>query len=110
MKFRFTHAADLHLDTPFTGISIDSPEIANHLANASLDAFDSLVNLTIAKEAKFLLLTGDIYDGFERGVRAQFKFIQGLKSLAKRRLESILFKETMTHYQAGQRLEIGLKV
>ena len=42
-KFRFVHAADLHLDTPFGAIGRVSPEIARRLRDASIEAFDGLV-------------------------------------------------------------------
>lgn len=83
MDFRFVHAADLHLDTPFEGVSTASPEVAEKLRDASLDAFDDLVNFTIKKRTSFLLLAGDIYDGAERGVRAQLRFKAGLEKLSK---------------------------
>ena len=48
------------------------------MRDASLAAWDNLVELTIARGAAFLLLAGDIYDGPQRGVRAQLRFLRGL--------------------------------
>ena len=79
--FRFVHAADLHLDTPFQGIAGPAPGVAQALQEASLQAWDNLVALTIEREAAFLLIAGDIYDGADRGVRAQLRFLAGLKRL-----------------------------
>ncbi len=83
MRFTFVHAADLHLDTPFQGIGQVSPEVAELLRDASLDAFDALVDQTLDAGAAFLLLAGDIYDGAERGLRAQLRFVKGLERLAE---------------------------
>jgi exonuclease SbcD len=83
MDFCFVHAADLHLDTPFEGISTASPEVGQKLRDASLDAFDALVAFTLKEKASFLLLAGDIYDGSERGVRAQLRFKAGLQKLSE---------------------------
>jgi DNA repair protein SbcD/Mre11 len=83
MDFRFVHAADLHLDTPFQGIGRASPEVGDALLDASLDAWDDLVRLTIERDAAFLLLGGDIYDGAERGVRAQLRFLRGIERLGE---------------------------
>lgn len=80
--FRFVHAADLHLDTPFEGIGRTSPAVAEALRDASLDAWDALVELTLRRDAAFLLIAGDVYDGAERGVRAQLRFLRGLERLA----------------------------
>jgi len=80
-SFRFVHAADLHLDTPFQGIARPAPGVAQALQEASLQAWDNLVALTLEREAVFLLIVGDIYDGADRGVRAQLRFLAGLKRL-----------------------------
>ena len=61
-EFRFIHAADLHLDTPFASIGRVAPEIAERLRDASLEAFDALVRMAIEREAAFVIFAGDIYD------------------------------------------------
>lgn len=80
--FTFVHAADLHLDSPCKGLSETAPGVAAALRDASLEAFDQLIELTLSREAAFLLLAGDIYDGAERGLRAQLKFRDGLERLS----------------------------
>lgn len=80
--FCFVHAADLHLDTPFTGLSRTAPDVAAALREASLEAFDSLVRLCLDRRAAFLVVAGDVYDGAERGLRAQLRFREGLQSLS----------------------------
>ncbi|MHB9149412.1 MAG: metallophosphoesterase family protein [Thermoleophilia bacterium] len=82
MGFCFVHAADLHLDTPYEGVGTASPAVAEALREASLGAFDEVVQLTLEREAAFLLIAGDIYDGAERGVRAQLRFLSGLRRLS----------------------------
>jgi len=89
-RFRFVHAADLHLDTPFEGLARSEPYIAEILRDASLDVWDALVELTLREQAAFLLLAGDIYDGAERGVRAQLRFLAGLERLAARGVETFI--------------------
>src|SRR5262245_51374847 len=81
--FRFVHAADLHLDTPFEGLARTSPEVGAALRDASLQAFDALVELTLREDAAFLVIAGDVYDGAERGVRAQLRFLGGLRRLSE---------------------------
>ena len=60
--------------------------MAEALRDASLAAWDELVELTLREQAAFLLLAGDIYDGAERGMRAQFRFLHGLERLARARV------------------------
>jgi DNA repair exonuclease SbcCD nuclease subunit len=43
VRFRFVHAADLHLDTPVAGVGPVPPFVAQALRDASLQAFDALV-------------------------------------------------------------------
>ena len=80
--FSFVHAADLHLDTPFKGIGLTAPHVAEQLREASLAAFDALVDLCFERRAAFLVIAGDIYDGPERGLRAQLRFRDGLGRLS----------------------------
>src|SRR5580698_10557440 len=82
-KFRFIHAADLHLDTPFAGLGRVSPEIAGRLRDASLEAFDALVRMAIERKAAFVIFAGDIYDSADRGVRAQLRFLRGVARLGE---------------------------
>jgi len=80
--FTFLHAADLHLDTPFEGLSVDRPELARQLREASLLAFDRLIETAIGRGVAFVVLAGDVYDGIERGLRAQVRFRKGLDRLS----------------------------
>lgn len=89
-SFRFVHAADLHLDTPFQGIAGPAPGVVQALQEASLQAWDNLVTLTIESEAAFLLIAGDIYDGADRGVRAQLRFLDGLRRLSAAGVETFV--------------------
>jgi DNA repair exonuclease SbcCD nuclease subunit len=81
-SFCFVHAADLHLDTPFQDVHDLAPFVADTLREASLQAFDSIVELALARRAAFVVIAGDVYDGPERGLRAQVHFHRGLALLA----------------------------
>lgn len=75
MNFKFVHAADLHLDGPFSGLKNQLPEQMSALAiNASLDALDALADLCLDESVDFLLLAGDIFDLTSPSLRAQVKF------------------------------------
>jgi len=82
LAFCFIHAADLHLDTPFEGVAGASGAVAERLRDASLEALDGVVKLAIDRRAAFVVLAGDLYDGAERGVRAQLRFLRGLGALS----------------------------
>lgn len=80
-SFSFVHAADLHLDTPFSGVEASAPYVAEALRDASLHAFRAIIDLAVERRVDFVLFAGDIYDGAERGIRAQLEFLAGLKRL-----------------------------
>ena len=69
---RFIHAADLHLDAAFSGLSRDIPaDFAERLRTATFTAFRRLLDLCERESPDFLLLAGDVYqlalrDGFRR--------------------------------------------
>ena len=81
-RWRFLHAADLHLDRPAVDWGRGRSVPGLDAATASLDAFDRLVSLAQRAGVAFVLLAGDLYDGPERGLRAQLRFLRGLERLA----------------------------
>lgn len=78
---RFVHCADLHLDTPFRGLSYVAPDVASALNGATFQAYDSIIALAIAERVDCVLIAGDVYDSSDRSLRAQFSFRDGLKRL-----------------------------
>jgi len=90
VSFRFVHAADLHLDTPFGGLEALEPGLATRLRDASLDALERIVQKAIEVRASFVVFAGDIYDGAERGVRAQLRFKEALARLGEHGIHSFV--------------------
>jgi DNA repair exonuclease SbcCD nuclease subunit len=80
--FSFIHTADLHLDSPFTGITKIDPKIGNKLIKSTFQAYETIIDLCIEKKVDFLLIAGDIYDSADKSLYAQLKFISGLKKLS----------------------------
>ena len=81
-RIRFVHAADLHLDSPFTGIRSTAPEnVGNALYAATFKAYENIIELCISERVDALLVAGDIFDGADRSLRAQRGFIEGLERL-----------------------------
>ncbi|MCI0409979.1 MAG: DNA repair exonuclease, partial [Acidobacteria bacterium] len=88
--FSFVHAADLHIDSPFRGVTADSPAVAEALYSSTFRAFDALIEMTLEREADFLLVAGDVYDGKDRSLRAQLRLRDGLVRLADRGIQSFI--------------------
>jgi exonuclease SbcD len=80
-RYRFVHAADLHLDSPFRALLQDAPHLTSELRNATFRTYESIVDLCIERQVDALLVAGDIYDGADRSLRAQLSFIDGLRRL-----------------------------
>ena len=87
----FIHAADLHLDSPFRGIRSEAPaHVAQALGSATFDAYRNIINLCIQEEVNALLVAGDIYDGADRSLRAQLRFMDGLAQLSQAGIRSFI--------------------
>ncbi|MCH8225243.1 MAG: DNA repair exonuclease, partial [Chloroflexi bacterium] len=89
-RIRFVHAADLHLDSPFSGLRSIVPEIAQTLHQATFNAYDNIIDLCIREQVDALLVAGDIFDGADRSLRAQLKFADGLNRLEAANIRSFI--------------------
>ncbi|MCZ7631486.1 MAG: DNA repair exonuclease [Microthrixaceae bacterium] len=88
--FKFLHAADIHLDTQPSGLHGYPAEVASLLRDAPLEAFDNLVREALRQEVSFCVFAGDIYDGADRGTRAELAFRRGLHQLAEAGIRSFI--------------------
>lgn len=82
-RYAFLHAADLRLDAPFTGIGRTPPPVAAALRDASLQAWEGLVETAIARRVAAVLVSGGLCDGLERGARAQVRLGRGVARLVE---------------------------
>ncbi len=89
-RVSFIHCADLHLDSPFVGLSDISPSLGSLLRKATFQAFENAVSYAIKKHTDFFVLSGDIYDGADRSVRAQVFLLNQLKRLSDVGIPSFL--------------------
>lgn len=67
----FIHTADLHLDSPFKGLSNVPGQLLEEIQEASFKAFEHLVTQAIDKKVDFMLIVGDLFDLNTRSIRAQ---------------------------------------
>lgn len=63
MSIRFIHAADIHLDSPLTGLSAYAGAPVDLLRTATRRAFEGLVDTAISEDVDFMVIAGDLYDG-----------------------------------------------
>lgn len=82
IKIKFIHTADLHLDTPFKGLSNLNGELSDKLKDATFKSFKRIVDVCIEKKVDFLIISGDIFDSENKSLRAQREFIFEITRLA----------------------------
>ncbi|MCP8615493.1 metallophosphoesterase family protein [Salirhabdus salicampi] len=80
-KIKFIHAADLHLDSPFKGLSSVPYKIFDELKDSTFTAFERLIDYAVNYKVDFVLFVGDIFDEQSRNLKAQLKFKRGLEKL-----------------------------
>jgi DNA repair exonuclease SbcCD nuclease subunit len=83
MRFTFLHAADLHLGSPFKGLSLRDGHLASRLATASRDAFVDLIDRALEEKVAFAIFAGDIFDGDWRDASIALFFNRQIGRLAK---------------------------
>lgn len=86
--FRFVHAADIHLDSPLRGLDNymgDGEDgRVSRVRDATRKALGNLVDLCIEKEADFLVISGDLYDGAWKSVETGYCFAREIGRLTER--------------------------
>lgn len=82
MTFRFIHAADLHLDSPFRGMQGLPQTIRERVRESTFAALDKLVKLAIHERVDFVVISGDVYDLADRSLRAQIRFQKAMEALS----------------------------
>lgn len=60
---KFIHTADIHLDSPLSGLAAYKNAPADLLRTVTRDAFTRLVDEAIEEAVDFMVIAGDLYDG-----------------------------------------------
>jgi DNA repair exonuclease SbcCD nuclease subunit len=92
MAFTFLHAADLHLGSPFQGLSLRDPHLAARLAVASREAFEETIDRALAENIAFAVFAGDIFDGDWRDASIALFFNRQIARLDRAKIPSFLLK------------------
>lgn len=89
-SIRFFHVADLHLDSPFKGVTSMPEHQFKTLRDSTFKAFQTLIETAVQEKPDFILIVGDIYDGEDRSLRAQHKFQEGMEVLNRHQIPVFL--------------------
>lgn len=94
-QLRYIHAADLHLDAPFSVFSDDADaSLSRQMRKASFTSLERLERLCENERPDFLVLSGDLYNAEHHSIRAQL----ALRDLCER-LSSLNIRVFMAHGQ-----------
>ena len=87
---RFVHTSDLHLDTPFKGLSQLNTELAKRLKGAGFNTFSRIVDICLDEKVDFLIISGDTFDGEIKSLAAQLGFVSELKRLSEKSIPTYI--------------------
>jgi len=59
---KFLHAADIHLDSPLTGLAARADLPAAKIAHCTRRAFSAMIDLARREDVAFVVIAGDLYD------------------------------------------------
>ncbi|ECR4262928.1 exonuclease SbcCD subunit D [Listeria monocytogenes] len=80
-EIQFLHMADLHLDSPFIGLSTLPQPLFSAIQESTFQSLERITTVAIKEAVDFVLIAGDIYDSEGQSVRAQARFSKEMKRL-----------------------------
>ncbi len=86
------HTADIHLDSPLTGLASRAGERAKEFVGATRRALTSLVSYAIDVEASLVLIAGDLYDGDWRDFTTGLFFVSEMTRLERKGIRVAVIK------------------
>ncbi len=89
-RFRFLHAADIHLDSPLHGLSRYEGLPVEEIRSATRTAFDNLVQFAINEAVDFVLIAGDLFDGDWRDMGTGLYFARAMGLLDQKRIPAFI--------------------
>jgi exonuclease SbcD len=78
VPFTFMHAADLHLDSPFKGLTKVTDAVRDRLRESTFTALRGILEIIRQDKVDFVVLAGDLFDAADRSLRAQLRLQRAL--------------------------------
>ena len=92
LSFSFIHAADIHLDSPLTGLEQYEGAPVDKIRSATRDAFRNLVDIAIERQVSFIIIAGDLYDGDWKDYNTGLFFVSQMVRLQKEHINVYLIR------------------
>ncbi|MGC4069448.1 MAG: DNA repair exonuclease [Polyangiaceae bacterium] len=90
MTVRFIHAADIHLDSPLTGLTAYGDAPLDALRSATRRAFEALVDRALEERIDFMIIAGDLFDGSWKDYNTGLFFVAQMARLKQGNVRVIL--------------------
>lgn len=87
---KFLHIADVHLDSPFLGLSFLPSELFCQIKNAIQLSFEKAVNFAIDHDVDLVLLAGDTFDSIHPTLQSKIFFANQIKRLVDRQIQVVM--------------------
>lgn len=87
---KFLHIADVHLDSPFLGLSFLPSELFYQIKNAIQLSFEKAVNFAIDHDVDLVLLAGDTFDSIHPTLQSKIFFANQIKRLVDRQIQVVM--------------------
>lgn len=87
---KFLHIADVHLDSPFLGLSFLPSELFCQIKNAIQLSFEKAVNFAIDHDVDLVLLAGDTFDSIHPTPQSKIFFANQIKRLVDRQIQVVM--------------------
>jgi DNA repair protein SbcD/Mre11 len=78
VPFTFMHAADLHLDSPFKGLTKVPAAVRERLRESTFVALRGLLDVVRRDRVDFVVLAGDLFDAADRSLKAHLRLQRAL--------------------------------
>jgi len=89
-ELSFIHAADLHLDSPFKGLSNLPDSIFRQVRDSTFAALNRLVDAAISKQVDFIVIVGDLFDNEKQSLKAQIRLRRAFEKLEEHHINVYL--------------------
>ncbi len=96
---KFLHAADLHLDTPFVGVSNFSKQLQSQLKDSTYIAAKKIFQTAIEENVDFVILAGDIFDDTDSSLKAQMFLKAEFEKLDQANIEIYMIYGNHDYYR-----------
>ncbi|MFC6260775.1 metallophosphoesterase family protein [Levilactobacillus fujinensis] len=103
---KFIHAADLHLDSPFLGLTTLPSSLLATVRQSTFAAATRIFDRALAEHVDFVVLAGDLFDRSEQSVAAQAFLFQQFQRLDDAQIP-VLISFGNHDYAADQRQAVA---